>query len=149
MKTPHLPQAVLFLCDTNAVRSAMAAGLARHFYGHRIWVESAGVRQGEPDPFAIAAMTEIGIDLSLHQPQQAKDLVDASFDLIVALSPAAWDLARDMTRATACSVEFWDTPDPTSTEGAREVVLQAYREVRHELLGRIIARFPISDGLGR
>lgn len=146
---PEIPQSVLFMCDTNAVRSPIAAGLARHFYGHRIWVESAGVRPGQPDPFAIAAMNEIGIDLSAHQPQLARDVMDASFDLIVALSPAAYDLAHEMTRATACAVEFWDTPDPSSAEGPREVVLQAYREVRHELLGRIMARFPISDGLAR
>src|SRR4029453_14929284 len=45
------PQAVLFVCGMNAVRSPMAAGLFKHFFG-RTYVGSAGVRQGELHPFA-------------------------------------------------------------------------------------------------
>ena len=58
-----LPGAVLFACSRNAVRSPMAAAILKHLAGRRIYVESAGVRPGEPDPFAIAVMEEMGIDM--------------------------------------------------------------------------------------
>ena len=47
------------------------------------------VRAGEMDPFAIAAMDEIGIDLTRHQPTAIDSLEDTSFDLIVTLAPEA------------------------------------------------------------
>ena len=60
------PQAVLFTCGQNAVRSPMAAGLFREMFGKRIYVASAGVQKGERDPFVIAVMNELGIDVSRH-----------------------------------------------------------------------------------
>ena len=50
------PQAVLFACGWNEVRSPMAAALLRHIVGRSVYVESAGVRRGEPDAFAAAAL---------------------------------------------------------------------------------------------
>lgn len=84
-----LPGAVLFACSRNAVRSPMAAAILKHLAGRRIYVDSAGVRAGEPDPFAVSAMEELGIDLSRHRPQALEALADISFDLIVSLSPEA------------------------------------------------------------
>ena len=77
----ELPGAVLFACTMNAVRSPMAAAILRHLAGRRVYVESAGVRTGEPDPFAIAVMAEIGIDMSRHSPHTIAELHDTSFDL--------------------------------------------------------------------
>ena len=53
--------AVLFACTQNAVRSPMAEGILKHLLGHRIYVDSVGVRPGELDPFAVQAMDEIGM----------------------------------------------------------------------------------------
>ena len=50
------PQAVLFACGLNSVRSPMAAALLRQMLGTKLYVGSAGVRKGELDPFAAAAM---------------------------------------------------------------------------------------------
>ena len=50
------PQAVLFACGINSVRSPMAAALFKHLFGRTIYVASAGARHGELDPFAVAAM---------------------------------------------------------------------------------------------
>ena len=61
-----LPSSVLFACTMNAIRSPMAAAILRHLAGRRIYVESAGVRLGEVDPFVVAVMDEIGIDISRH-----------------------------------------------------------------------------------
>ena len=63
-----LPGSVLFACGQNAIRSPMAEGLMKYLHGLRLYVQSAGVRPGELDPFAVAVMDEIGIDISRHRP---------------------------------------------------------------------------------
>lgn len=136
-----LPGAVLFACSQNAIRSPIAEGLMRHFYGHQVYVASCGIRAGEPDPFAIAVMDEMGIDISRHRPQSFDDLQDDSFDLIVSMSPEAHHKAMEMTRTMAVEVEYWPTFDPSLTVGSRDQILDAYREVRDALLGRLRQRF--------
>jgi protein-tyrosine-phosphatase len=138
------PQAVLFACGLNAVRSPMAAGLLKNLTGASVYVASAGVRKGELDPFAVAVMEEAGHDISRHKPMTFEELEDwegLNFDLIVTLSPEAHHKAIELTRKIAAEVEYWPTPDPTDAEGSREQRLNAYREVRDQLLARIVARF--------
>ena len=95
-----LPGAVLFACNRNAVRSPMAAAILKHLAGSRVYVGSAGVRPGEPDPFAVAVMEELGIDMSKHKPVSLADVHDTSFDLIVTLAPEAHHKALEFTRAS-------------------------------------------------
>jgi protein-tyrosine-phosphatase len=121
----------------------MAAAILRHLAGNRVYVKSAGVRAGETDPFAIAAMEELGIDISKHQPMSLTDLHDTSFDLIVSLSPEAHHQALELTGRFAVNVEYWPTPDPTVASGNREQILSAYRAVRDGLFRKIKQRFPI------
>ena len=86
------PQAVLFACGLNAVRSPMAAALLAQMFGKSIYVGSAGVQKGELDPFTVAVMDEIGIDIKRHKPitfEELEDLEGLNFDLIVTLSPPA------------------------------------------------------------
>lgn len=137
-----LPSAVLFACTMNAIRSPMAAGILRRLHGTRIFVDSVGVRRGEPDGFVIQVMDEIGIDLSAHRPKVFEELEDDSFDMVISLSPEAQHKAVEMTRTVACDVEFWNTFDPSLVEGSREVRLDAYRMVRDQLVQRIEERFP-------
>ncbi len=138
-----LPDAVLFACTRNSVRSPMAEGLLKHLLGHRIYVDSVGVRVGAIDPFVIEVMDELGIALSNHRGKDFESLEDTSYDLIVSLSPEAQHQAVELTRTMACEVEFWNTFDPTIIEGNRETRVQAYREVRDTLEKRIEARFAL------
>ena len=144
----ELPGAVLFACTMNSVRSPMAAAILRHLAGRRAYVESAGVRAGGLDAFAVAAMDEIGIDISQHTPRTLRDLHDTSFDLIVSLSPEAHHQALELTRTMAVEVEYWPTFDATLLIGSagREQILQAYREVRDGLFQRIKRRFGFEGG---
>jgi protein-tyrosine-phosphatase len=83
-------QAVLFACGLNSVRSPMAAALFKHLFGRSSYVGSAGVRKGELDPFAVAAMEEIGLDIARHRPatfEEIEDFEGLNFDLIVTLAP--------------------------------------------------------------
>jgi len=126
----------------------MGAGILRHLAGQRLYVESAGVRRGEMDPFVVSVMDEIGIDVSQHKPQTLEDLNDTSFDLIVSLSPEAHHQALELTRTMAVEVEYWATFDATIMigQGSRGQVLDAYRAVRDELFTRIKTRFDLQGG---
>ncbi len=135
------PGAVLFACTMNAIRSPMAEGIARSMYGRQIYVDSAGAKKGELDPFMVTVMEEIGVDMRKHRPKRFEDLEDDSFDLIITLSPEAQHHAVDMTRTMACDVEFWNTFDPSLAEGNREMRLDAYRQVRDQLVRKIRDRF--------
>src|SRR5436189_6437098 len=144
------PHAVLFACGLNSVRSPMAAGLFKQIIGRASYVASAGVRKDELDPFAVAALEEVGIDISRHRPMTFEELEDwegLNFDLIVTLSPEAHHKALELTRTIAADVEYWPTPDPTPTEGSREQRLEAYRAVRDQLSRRIRERFSEQQGV--
>ncbi len=142
-----IPDAVLFACNMNAVRSPMAEAILKHLHGHRVYVDSAGVRKGEPDHFAIEVMDEIGIDLSRHKSKRLDDLEDTSYDLIVTLSPEAQHHAVEMTRTMAVDVEFWPTLDPNFITGNRERRIGAYRQIRDQLLQKIKQRFPVTHAV--
>ncbi len=138
------PQSVLFACGHNAVRSPMAAALFRQLFGATVYVASVGVRKGELDPFAVAVMDELGLDIGKHRPLTFEELEDwegLNFDVIITLAPEAHHKALELTRTLAAEVEYWPTPDPTAIEGSREQRLAAYREIRDELMRHIRARF--------
>ena len=138
------PRAVLFVCAYNSVRSPMAEGLFAQLIGKSIAVASAGVQKRELDPFAVAAMEEIGLDIARHKPMTFEEMEDwegLNFDLIITLAPEAHHKALELTRTIAADVEYWPTPDPSAVEGTREQRLDAYRDVRDQLTRRIRERF--------
>ena len=138
------PQAVLFACGQNSVRSPMAESLLKQMFPQGLYVKSAGVKKGELDPFAVAVMAELGQDISSHKPMTFEELDDwegLNFDLIITLSPEAHHKALDLTRTLAADVEYWPTPDPTMADGSRDQKLSAYRDVLDGLLLRIRRRF--------
>ena len=139
--TGDLPSAVLFACTQNVIRSVMAEAIMKYFYGHKVYVQSCGIKPGERDPFVIAVMDEMGIDIAKHRPQGFDDLEDSSFDLVISLSPEAHHRALEMTRTMAIEAEYWPTFDPSITMGSREQILDSYREVRDNLVRKIRQRF--------
>lgn len=141
-----LPSAILFSCTMNSVRSPMAESIMKFLHGHRVYIDSAGVRSKDIDGFAIAVMDEIGIDLSRHHAKTFDDLEDDFFDVVITLSPEAQHRAVELTRVMACEVEFWNTMDPSLVESEdRETVLDAYRQVRDLLMMKIKQRFPVQS----
>jgi protein-tyrosine-phosphatase len=136
-----MPSAVLFICTQNAIRSPMAAALMHNIAGHKVYVASAGIRAGDPDPFVGMIMDEIGLDLTRHRPHAIEDLADSGFDLVITLSPEAETYARDLTRTMAIKTEHWPIPDPSITQGSRTQILDAYREVRDGLKKKVDERF--------
>jgi protein-tyrosine-phosphatase len=141
------PTAVLFICTQNAIRSPMAAALMHQSHGHKIYVASAGITAGDPDPFVGMVMEEVDLDVTRHRPHSIDDLTDSAFDLAITLSPEAQAHAEEMAKTQAIEVEHWATPDPSTTQGSREQILDSYRAVRDHLKKRIDARFGASPPL--
>jgi protein-tyrosine-phosphatase len=138
----RLPGAVLYVCTLNKVRSPMAAGLTCKLYGEAMQVKSCGLEPSEEvDPMAAVVMGEIGVDLFAHQPVSFDGARLQDFDLIVALSPEAFEQVRTADADGGPEVEFWPVTDPTAGDGSREMRLEAYRQTRRDLEARITERF--------
>lgn len=132
------PSSVLFVCSMNRVRSPMAAALARRLYGGALRVESSGLHACEEvDGMAAVVMQEVGADIFDHRPRPLSDVAPEDFDLIVALSPDAWEVVRGLAHG---DVEVWPIDDPTVEEGPRDMRLDAYRKTRRDLEARITDR---------
>ncbi|MFT4014264.1 MAG: low molecular weight phosphatase family protein [Paracoccus sp. (in: a-proteobacteria)] len=145
--TEPIPNSVLFCCDHNAIRSPMAEGMMKKFYGRAAYVQSAGVRNDmEIDGFAIAVAHEMGIEISKHRSRSFEEMKEwgddlGSFDLVIALTPASQRLALELTRVSHLEVEYWPIMDPTGLAEGREAKLALYRQVRDQIRDRMIARF--------
>lgn len=125
----------------------MAEGLMKRFYGHRAYVQSAGVKHElEIDGFAVAVCAELGVELERHRVRSFDEMEQwgddlSGFDLIVALSPASQRRALDMTRTFHIEVEYWPIIDPTGLGETREAKLTSYRQARDQIVARMKARF--------
>ena len=122
---------VLILCTGNSARSQMAEGLLRHDAGERFNVESAGTKSSSVQPEAIAAMKELGIDISGHRSKSVTEFDGQRFDYVITVC----DSARE-----TCPVFFGgakrlhhDFDDPAALNGSDEERLALFRRVRDEL----------------
>ena len=122
---------VLILCTGNSARSQMAEGLLRHDAGDRFDVESAGTKPSVVRPEAIAAMKELGIDISGHRSKPVEEFDGRKFDYVITVC----DSARE-----SCPVFFGgakrlhqDFEDPAALDGSGEERLALLRRVRGEL----------------
>jgi arsenate reductase len=125
----------------------MAEGMMKKFYGHRAYVQSAGVKgEMEIDGFTVAVCDEMGVPLHRHRVRSFEEMQEwgddlSQFDLIVALSPASQRQALEFTRYHHLDVEYWPILDPTGLGETREAKLAAYRQARDQIRDRMIARF--------
>ena len=139
----ELPGSVLFCCDHNAVRSPMAEGIMKKFYGTGTYVQSAGVTNDmEIDGFSIAVCQEMDVELSRHRSRSFDEMEQwgddlSSFDLVVALSPASQRRALELTRFYHLEVEYWPILDPTGLGETREAKLESYRSARDQIIARL------------
>ena len=147
MAQDKFPSSVLFCCDHNAIRSPMAEGMMKKFYGRAAYVQSAGVKNDmDVDGFAIAVCDEVGVPLANHRSRSFEEMQDwgddlGQFDLIVALSPASQRMALEMTRHAHLDIEYWPIMDPPGLAEGRETKLAAYRQTRDQIEKRMLERF--------
>lgn len=119
----------------------------KKFYGMDTYVQSVGVKGDlEIDGFAISVCQELGVELSRHRARSFDQLEQwgdalSSFDLIVALSPASREMARELTRIYHLDVEYWPIFDPTGQGETRDAKLAAYRQARDQIVAKLTARW--------
>ncbi len=119
----------------------MAEALAQSILGQHVYVQSAGIAEGERDAFVDAILAEKGLDLGDRKPRVYNPLADNGFDVIVALTPKAHEKILEGTKTSAVEVLNWPIEDPSLAKGRREQILDAYRDVRNTLEHKIKEHF--------
>jgi arsenate reductase (thioredoxin) len=127
--------AVLILCTGNSARSQMAEGLLRHMAGQAAEVESAGTRPGQVRAEAIAAMAELGIDISGHRSKHVDEFAGRHFDFVITVC----DNARDTCPVFPAGTEriHWSFEDPAAVGGDYPARLAAFRGIRDQIAERL------------
>lgn len=138
---------VLFLCVANSARSQMAEGLARDIFGEDVRVQSAGSAPSTVNPFAVKAMSELGIDIRSQFSKSVDTIVPKSVDLVITLC------AEEVCPAFLGHAERLDWPlqDPDRKQErlSDEERLHYFRVARDQLrarLEKLAAQREASDG---
>jgi protein-tyrosine-phosphatase len=131
------PRGVLFLCVANSARSQLAEGIARALAPADVTVWSAGSQPTRVRPEAIAALAEIGIDISHHRSKSVSEIPAAQVDTVITLCgeeecPVFLGKARRL---------HWGLPDPAGVGGSEADRADAFRKTRDELRRRLAVVF--------
>ncbi|MBS1827049.1 MAG: arsenate reductase ArsC [Acidobacteria bacterium] len=124
-------QRVLILCTGNSARSQMAEGLLRHEAGHLFTVESAGTKPSLVRPEAIAAMKELGVDITSHRSKSVDEFAGQSFDHVITVCDNANESCPIYPGHTNRIHHSFD--DPAAIQGSDEQRLEAFRLVRDQI----------------
>jgi arsenate reductase len=126
---------VLFLCTHNSARSQMAEGLLRTAGGDRYEVESAGTEATAVRPEAIAAMREVGIDISAQSSKTLERFIGEPIDWLITVC----DQAREAcpTLPGVAQQLHWSVEDPAEVQGDDAARMAAFRAARDDLAARI------------
>jgi arsenate reductase len=132
---PVSKPAILVVCTGNSARSQMAEGLLRHRLGEQYEIQSAGTDPKGVRPEAIAAMREIGIDISGHRSKSVDEFLGRDFGHVITVC----DNARESCPVFGGKSEriHWSFEDPAAVQGSQEQRQAAFRRIRDEIAGRI------------
>lgn len=135
---------VLFVCTHNSARSQMAEGLLRAYHGSQYNVYSAGTEPSRVNPFATAAMSDLGIDISGHRSEHVDEYAGMPMDYVVTVC----DSARESCPYVPAKKEniHYSFEDPSATEGSDEDKLAAFCRIRDEIKVWLETTFtPVSE----
>lgn len=121
----------LFVCTHNSSRSQMAEGLLRAHFEDRFESLSAGTEPGGVNPYAIAAMKEIGIDITTHTSQHIDEFAGQAIEYVVTVCDHAKETCPYFP-ATRRNFHY-SFPDPSAVKGTDEEKLAAFRAVRNSI----------------
>ncbi len=133
-----MKQKVLFVCIHNSARSQMAEAFLNDQCGEHFFAQSAGIEPGKLNPIVVAAMQEIGIDISGNPTKSTASFIESAehFDYVITVC--------DETSAERCPIFpgqvqrlHWGFPDPSSFQGTPEERLAKTREVRDTIQAKI------------
>ncbi len=130
-------KSILFLCVANSARSQMAEGLARDMFGASVKCQSAGTAPSRVNPYAIRAMSELGIALGDHSSKSVMTIEPNGVELVITLC------ADEVCPAFLGKADrlHWPLEDPDRSEEdlSDEKRLQHFREARDEIRRRLVA----------
>src|SRR5690349_15752364 len=130
---------ILFMCVANSARSQLAEGLARQLFPQGE-IQSAGSHPGKLNPYAVAIMNEIGIDISKHYSKSIDQLSTkflVGLDYVITL--CAEEVCPVMPSKSAKKLH-WPFPDPASkTPLSEEESLRRFREARDAISAKLKA----------
>lgn len=130
---------ILFMCVANSARSQMAEGLAKSIFGENAWIESAGSEPKTVNPFALQAMSEIGIDISKHYSKSYEQLSPkfiVQLDYIITL--CAEEVCPRMAAPRAKRLH-WGFTDPANSKANKEEQLAEFKKIRDAIKMKIEA----------
>lgn len=123
---------ILILCTGNSCRSHMAEGILRATAGDLVEVASAGSKPaGFVHPKAIAALAEIGIDISHHTSKSMNDFLDRNVRTVITVCGNA-DQACPMFPGQV-NRHHWGFDDPAHATGSDDDVMAVFRRVRDKI----------------
>lgn len=131
------PKGILFLCVANSARSQMAEGLARSMAPDGVTIMSAGSAPTRPNPYAVAAMKELDLDITTHHSKSVDDIDHSAVATVITLC------ADEVCPAYLGHAErlHWPFPDPGHASGDEQANLQSFRAVRDAIKARLTEYF--------
>ena len=132
---------VLILCTGNSCRSHMAEGLVNHYMGDDWMAYSAGTDPaGYVHPLAVAAMSELGIDISGHSSKSTENFRHESLDWVITVcDDAAENCPVWLGQGNKAHFGF---PDPAKAMGTDEEKMVVFRQVRDDLRSQLMEFLP-------
>jgi arsenate reductase (thioredoxin) len=101
---------VMFVCKKNSARSQMAEGFAKKLGAGKITVTSSGLEASQVNPYAIKAMSDVGIDISHQTSNALSEFKPTDFDAVISLCGCGVNLPPDWV--TQAIFEDWQLDDP-------------------------------------
>lgn len=135
-----MKRSVLFVCVQNSARSQMAEAFLNALCPEDFVAESAGLEPGDLNPLAVAAMAEVGIDISRNQAKAVFDLFkrEKHYSYVITVC--------DAVSAERCPIFpggarrlHWSFPDPAALDGTWEERLGKIRQIRDQIRAQIDA----------
>jgi arsenate reductase len=122
---------VLFLCTGNSCRSQMSEGWLRRLAGDQFDVVSAGTHPVGLNPYAVAAMQEVGIDISNHVSERVDPYLGQEFDYVITVCDRAQEICP--TFPGASKMLHWSFEDPAKATGSYEQQMIVFKNIRDEI----------------
>lgn len=123
----------------------MAEAFVNQLCGEQFEAQSAGIEPGKLNPIVAEVMSEIGIDVSGHQPRAVADVTGSGQEFAYAITVC------DETSAERCPVFpgktqrlHWGFPDPSALQGTHDEKLARTREIRDQIKAHIEREFCVT-----
>lgn len=124
-------KSILVLCTGNSARSQMAEGILKYMLAGKYDVESAGTKPSIVRPEAIAALAEIGIDISENRSKSVDEFAGREFEYVLTVCDNARENCPYFPAGTRLIHHSFE--DPADAEGDFEARLEAFRRVRDQI----------------